>query len=658
MATLIRRRLVSSAVPAFCIGLCIGGCSAPPEPQRPNLVVMMIDTLRPDHLGSYGYRRPTSPHIDRLAARGVLFRNTVSVAAYTRAATASLFTGLYPSVHGAVSTHDSIAEGVPTLAEILKASGYQTLGLHLNGNVAATFGFNRGFDFYDSANREYRKHRGKLADDEGKPPWMLDDSAISWQVPSLLDELEAAPFLLYLHFIGPHAPYAPPKNATTFVEGRLTDTAERFYERPEKGPKGRNVALINEMIKGRVPVDELTRRQIVDLYDGEIAFTDAQVGAVLASLEERSLLDNTVVVVTSDHGEEFWEHGGMSHGHSHYEELLRIPFLVAGPGIQEGKVIATPTSLIDIAPTLLELAGLEPSQGLPGRSLAHSLRRRRSEPAERPRYAEGLLRFDDTGRAAGFFRSLHQGSSKLIIDGRKRIKYLFDLEADPGELVNQLDTTTGQADGRDLMETLVGLHEQNLSSGYLDSGSTADIPEELEDQLLALGYLSGNKDVESRPVFRRPLRSRVDMRPYGFVGDESNVGDYESRLDLEAESSAESEQFLYGWRQSRGSVLMRRRAGVRLRRDLDHRSWRLTFRLPRSAGAKAAVKLAVKVDGGDSEEFRVTRDSGASIGGPLSDAYRRFTRLDFECLDSPSLRQFGPLEERAPCAFVTSIEVL
>ncbi len=606
------------------LALLASGCGDRPPP---NLVLIVIDTLRADHLGCYGYHRPTSPHIDGLAARGAVFERANAVAAYTRPSTASILTGLYPSVHGAVTHADSIAQGVPTLAERLAEAGYLTAGFYRNGNVSETFGFGRGFDSYVAPDREFWKRlREAGSKQESRFVSQVDDSLLTAKAVPFIRGIDSPPFFLYLHLGGAHDPYAPPPDATSFLDRPLTPAAELFYRQPIKTQR-EEPAVLRRLSSGQLPLDELTRRQVVDLYDGEGAFADRPIGSVLAALEESGHDHDTVVVVTSDHGEEFWDHGSLGHGHSTFQELLHVPLVITGPDIDRRR-LDQPVSLIDLAPTILELAGLDPPGELPGRSLAPVLRSRRREPAATPVYAEGLLRVRSNGDPL-LFRSLQSENLKLVLDFQRQRKQLFDLAADAGETRDLI--ATRPREGRELLEALIEIHRDNLASPYLAEVETAEIPQELEEQIRALGYLGQQSDSASSSLFRAPLRV-FDVDGHGYMGYERDGRGYLSALDFST-SGVPVEQLLYGWAVERPGQRgrgMTRKAGVRLKREAGHRAWRLSGRLPRPEGKPESMTLAIRVDGGEPERRTIRTGAAFEISGPLA-AGRSFLRLDLEC---------------------------
>ena len=313
----------------------------------PNILLYVIDTLRADHLGCFGYALPTSPHIDALAADGILWTNVVAQASWTTPATASILTGLDPLAHQATRVGLRINPAVQTLAERLAAAGYRTGAFVTNLNVAGHLGFERGFQDFTYLPEEFSRPTLHVLSDE------LNRAVVPW-----LEQHDPRPFFLYVHASDPHAPYTPPVElAEQFAHGAalpfpvIEDGVSRFRSAPK--PSAR---------------DDLAG--LVALYDGEVRFTDESFGQLLAQLDRLGLSGGTVTVLAADHGEEFHDHGGFEHGHTLYDELLHVPLIIRLPSRRGGGQRSSRlVRQIDIAPTLLDLAGIGGADSLPGESL-------------------------------------------------------------------------------------------------------------------------------------------------------------------------------------------------------------------------------------------------------------------------------------------------
>jgi len=386
------------------------------QPDRRNVLVISIDTLRADHLGFHGYARATSPNLDALVARGTMFERAISTSPWTLPAYGTLFTGLEPARHrvGVSARRESAfgadhddAQGdfqalvcaTPTLAEAFAAGGWVTGALVSNPFLFSASRIDRGFDAYMGY---FNRAQAGV------------DLAASW-----IEARGGAPWFLMLHLMDPHTPYTPPAPYDTLFASRSFRTVAGYPPTNEQVRAG-----------GRTQADD---DLLVDYYDGEIAYTDAQIGRLLEFLRARGALDRTLVVLHSDHGEEFWEHGGFEHGHSLHDELLHVPLAFVAPGlVAEGLRIPGRTSTVDIYATLLELAGLPVPDGIDGASRAGALRAGR--PLEsgldpRPCISEAML----YGQRE--LKAWSNATEKLITDGAERSQF-FDLEADPGELTD------------------------------------------------------------------------------------------------------------------------------------------------------------------------------------------------------------------------------
>jgi choline-sulfatase len=413
---------------------------------RPNVIIYLVDALRADRLGVYGQRRPLSPRIDAFAATATVYEQAWAQSSWTRPAVASIFTGLEPEVHGADGRLDRLGGGMPTLAERMASAGWQTAAVVANPNASAAFGLDRGFGEFVLM-----------------PPERRESADVHAEVVRWLDRHDpGVPFLLYVHTVDPHLPYDPPAP---------------FRERFAAGVKRRDLGSTENVgtLLARSLVDEgRWAAELLDLYDAEVAANDHSFGELLDELEQRGLDADTVVIFLSDHGEEFFDHGGWIHGRTLYREVLQVPLVIRLPGQREGRRITAPATHIDLMPTILELAGLVPEPGLRGRSLLR--------PADEQRAVSASLDLDGWG---GW--SVVQGGRHAI--RHHRLGYvgpaeLYELDPDPGErrdLGGALPATAG---------TLVEEARRQLLDevGRWDV-APAEIDDELRRRLEALGYL-------------------------------------------------------------------------------------------------------------------------------------------------------------------------
>ena len=373
--------------------------------QRPrNLIVLSIDTLRADHLGCYGYERETSPAIDAFAARGTLFEEAFTTASWTVPAHASLFTGLYPRSHGVENLKQRLPADAPTLAELLGGAGLETAAIVNVYFLGRHSTLSRGFE-----------HTGQYppkGDETGAAPRLLA-AAEDWL------EATEEPFFLFLHCYDVHASYQ--------AQAEFTDRFCGPYEGPVDGTGGQ-LFFYNE---GRLEQEWGPRdaARLVDLYDAGLRQFDTRLAGFFQYLDRSGLSESTLVVVTSDHGEAFLEHGVVMHGRTLYEEELAVPLIFVGPGVPAGQRIAGAVSLVDLVPTVLGQFSVELPAHVEGVDLAPTWRTGAPAP-ERELYFEtvGGPRDDAPQRA------LRAGDFKLYRDARTETLRLFDLARDPGEV--------------------------------------------------------------------------------------------------------------------------------------------------------------------------------------------------------------------------------
>jgi choline-sulfatase len=398
------------------------------EPARPDILLVTVDTLRADHCSTYGYDRPTTPRLTALAARGVQFDVAYSPMATTAPAHATLMTGLLPRWHGLVKNGLVLARDHPTLAEVLAGAGYRTAAVVSSFVLDRRFGLDRGFATYDDrfSGQHASLSRQKWQGVEVDTPFdrRADETrgrALEWLGANgyLQRERPAGqpPFFLWVHFFDPHYPYDPPP-----------EHAGRF---PARG----GTALDRD----------------VAAYDGEIHFTDEQIGALADALAAAGVLDRTLLVVTADHGEGLMQHGHMQHGLNLYEEAVRIPLVVRWPGGLSPRHVSAPAQLADLAPTLAEVAGARWSspagQGRPLRAVMAG-----REPLD-PRREVFFQRRHYEGRvgmrkgAKGEKYALRVGRWKYIESRMEGTAELYDLQADPAEAHNLMAAMPAEAAG-------------------------------------------------------------------------------------------------------------------------------------------------------------------------------------------------------------------
>jgi len=388
------------------LAVSLGGCDAPPPARFPgaNVVLVGIDTLRADHLGCYGYSRPTSPRIDALASEGVVFTTAVASAPWTLPSFASILTGLLPSHHRAgegtppyVSALDATHD---TLGTVLQRAGYRTASFVSNVWVGRDVGLDRGFDVhaFDPA------------------PSATMDRALVW-----LSEHSAEPFFLFVHLFDPHAPYTPPPE-----HARLFSAPG--YEGPFRTAFPTVWANGAPVMKVDPTWSAADRARIVDLYDGEIHYADSLVGRLLDTLRALGVTERTIVIVVSDHGEEFFDHGQLGHSHTLYDELLLVPLVIRFPSAQHRGRVTRQVRSMDIFPTILDALGRPLPPGLDATSLMPLVVRHDDGAAPAPAFAEFPSQGPDPGAKA-----LRLPREKIIAFPVTGITSYFDLVHDPGE---------------------------------------------------------------------------------------------------------------------------------------------------------------------------------------------------------------------------------
>lgn len=482
---------------------CVGGPVPPavePLPAGSNVLLITIDTLRADHLSSYGYPRVTSPVIDRLADEGVRFEVPIVQWPKTGPSMASMFTATYAKDNGIVRKI-----GIPLpcrfemLAERFQAQGYTTHAVVANGALASDFYFDQGFETYIET---WKLHSAEGSDQSGGDPNRAE--AVTQLAIGLLDRLSAEdrPFFLWVHYLDPHAPYIPPGEwAGRFQGDEHFDPAPRLHiaDTPTQQMYGIGT---EQVIDGRDDLAFYLAR-----YDAEIAYTDAQVGRLLDEMEQRGLMDGTLTVLTSDHGESLGEHNYyFDHGRFGFQTCLKVPLVFHYPGVLAPRVDPRPVELIHLAPTLLEAAGAELPGGvwMQGRSLTPRLRGVAVSPEARSGAEVSPVAFSEAGWET------KNRWQKVIQDGRFKLIYaesppeqrwiagegvrfaLFDLERDPGETENIAEALPEERDR--LLRRLWEWENREpfpVEIGAVGEGCSEDrsMEGETRELLEALGYL-------------------------------------------------------------------------------------------------------------------------------------------------------------------------
>ncbi len=467
---------------ALAVALMAGlGCERA-QPSVPRVVLVVVDTLRRDSLGCYGHEGDPTPAIDALARDGTRFERAISSSGWTLPAMASLLTSTWPTVHRALGQRTRltpISEDVPSGVEALQRAGLRTLAVANAAFVSPYLGLARGFDVFDhrhAFNREIRRADASLR-----------------RALELIDQEPASPFFLMVHLFDPHLDYDPPSELARAFAGAprepappLSGRACRALAREGRPPDPRDVAYVR------------------GLYDAEVASVDRALARFWSELAARGLYDDAFVVLTSDHGEEFWEHGGFEHGHTLHDELVRVPLIVKLPkGLPHVPVVSAQVRVLDLLPTLFDLYGFEPPASFVGESLLPLLDGR--DDGDRLAFSESTLYGSQK-------RALRDGRFTYVIDALRSAEVpeaLYDWRADPDETRNLIDERPAEADAmraryvrfaeqleRDAADTRPG-RMIHMAPGQLDRVRAA---------LESLGYVG--RDEEGLPPGGPPEEGR------------------------------------------------------------------------------------------------------------------------------------------------------
>jgi arylsulfatase len=453
------------------------GRAEPVAPRAPDIIFILIDTLRADRVGAFGNRRGLTPFLDSLAARGTAFQRTYAQSSWTSPSIASLLTSRFVSQHGVVSPFSVLQDAENTLPEALQRSGYMTAGFVANDLMASAFGMAQGYDHYEAFPTQ--------SSDTGLPmpvrAPVLNDAALGWLgTNAAKGQKSRRPYFVYLHYMEPHSPYAPSPEAMKHVLG---------------SPPWHDVKEVNDtfFMSMKGPVERRALQSIEDTYDAQVLTLDRQLAQFFETLESRGLLEHAAIVVTADHGEEFKEHGLMSHGNTLFNEVTHVPLVVVPPWRSSRRDVWRVASVIDVAPTVLELAGVDRPVSFEG----HSLRAELGDA----RWRDTVLRrlrtpwSPDAGAALSELpqsiatpyrrhsRALVHGDEKLLenVDGTD---VFVELATDPGERALVKLPAERRKSLREVRDALTARTERNRFGERrreLDPGT--------RDRLRALGYV-------------------------------------------------------------------------------------------------------------------------------------------------------------------------
>jgi len=476
-------RWILVALAILAVALAYAGYRLGQSPARPNVVFILLDTLRADRVGAERNGIPITPFLSSFAQGGTAFSNAISPSSWTKPAMASLFTAVHPETHrvwfsvekgDTQSTSDVLSENFETLAEYLQGAGYDTWGFQTNANGGAAYGFGQGFD------------AGRYAE--------IGFVAAESVTNAALDNLPEMkpPFFLFTQYIDPHAPY---------TEGR--DYEARFGKVPGLTPEDEALLArkdgafweffyddvntwLGRQSAPRLPrLSEAGREVLRARYDAEIRAMDDEVARLVRTIEGKH--KNTIFVFVSDHGEEFWERGTMGHGHTLYQELVHVPLILRGPGVPAG-VVERPVETLGILPTLAKLIGLPARPHWQAGDLLDP-----AQPARAVHTATKGSFATENVRA----EAVIEGDKKLIEDTRPAGAGLFDLRADPAEKQDLRAASTAEAAR---LAGLIEAHRETTASQAGAAAAPALLSAEAQAQLAALGYLSGEEEQQPAPA--------------------------------------------------------------------------------------------------------------------------------------------------------------
>jgi len=446
-----KRKLIIISVPLLLIlSLALIWTLTHRRDDRPNIILISIDTLRADHLGCYGYFKNTTPNIDKFSNDSVLFSTCLAQSSSTLSSHASMLTSLIPSHHGAsFAKKMPIPEKIVTLPEILKKNGYKTISFNDGGQLAPSFGFGQGFDIYQSS----KKH--------------FDKFYFSDTVKKTINWLENNPdkkFFLFLHSYETHTPYTPQKEYLELFEANYSGSL----------PLHTSDGIALQINKGKREMTNEDKEHIIDTYNAEIRSMDDSFQVFLDYLHEKGLYDDALIILTSDHGEEFNEHGVMaSHSHTLYNELLHVPLIIKFGGLKHSsKIIPELVRGVDILPTIMNVLNLAPEDRFDGVSILPFLSRRTKDE---------LIAISERDMV----ESLKPECWSITWKRWKLYNsILFDLEMDPFETIDVSKENT-EIKAKLRRRALKFMQQHRV----VDQKAKAKLSEEELEKLKALGYI-------------------------------------------------------------------------------------------------------------------------------------------------------------------------
>lgn len=456
---MIPRQAIGSTIRLLLVACFLIGCRQPSATgkadelaaawarriENPHVVLMVVDTLRKDHLGCYGYYRDTSPNIDRLAGKSVVYDNAFSQAPWTLPAVASLLTSRYPAELGIQGFNKRIPDSEVFLQEVLSAHGYTTHAVVSHDFVGAKWGFNQGFDSFESFAGGHRT---------------ISSEKVTEAAQRIVERIDEIPTFLFVHYFDPHFLFMEHEN-------------HRFSESPPD-IETEWWSLPYKQLRARARMGQLSAEQrdhLVDLYDSEIAFTDHHLGRLLGQLETAGRMDDTIVIFTADHGEEFLDHGGLGHTATVFNELINVPLIIKWPGTEKPARSMRYVAHVDLLPTLLDYIGIPLDHDVSG---MHMGKRGPTSPI-----------FSETRRYQKVSAVIRDGV-KLVYDERNESSRYFDLQSDPAERTPLPELKSENGLVADLID-----YQRQAQEGLarLAGDAEIEISDAEREKLEALGYI-------------------------------------------------------------------------------------------------------------------------------------------------------------------------
>lgn len=442
------------------------------DAKKKNVIVLLIDTQRADKLSSYGNRRIKTPEMEKFVSESAVFEHCQANSNWTKPSCASVFTGLHPDSHKARGHASVLSKNVKLISEIYRSQGFATGAFVANGYLADEFGFKRGWSQYINFIRENKNS---------------DAVNVFKATMDFIKDQGDKPFFTYIQTIDPHVPYDPPEEDLKLYDAQPYDGPVRPRSTGE---------LLEQFKRKKVVLEKRDRRRLEALYDGEVTYHDRQFGKFIEELKKAGVYDNTIFVVTADHGEEFFEHNSVGHGHSVYQELLHVPMIIRAPGlVPAGKRLQAPTTLVDILPTTLKAVGKDVPREVEGKDLLPLARGAAPHP-----FDAAFSSFYSEMDSRNLQWSVRRGDWKLWMKGPVNT-FVHNLQQDPGEKVDVDEKYPIALRGmRIALGQFIGAPDKtnwfsNAVAGDIVAKPKAveskneDIPDDLKQQLRELGYL-------------------------------------------------------------------------------------------------------------------------------------------------------------------------